>query len=142
MYNNCQIILHFLPMKTLSLILRILLGLLLLLPVAGTAGMMPPPTADMYSTPGAWNYMSALMEVGFMMPMIGILCFVCAMLFFMNRTALGAALLAPFTVNVIAFHLFLDAALISAEAIPAYILVILNAYFLWINREKYAPMWS
>ena len=128
-------------MKTLSHVLRFILGLFLLLPVAGTLGFAPEPDASMY-TEQAWNFMSALMETGYMMPMIGLLAFVCAVLFFLNRTALAAALLAPFTVNVITFHWFLDAAPISASSVPAYILLLLKAYFLWENRQKYATLWK
>lgn len=91
-------------MKILSLILRILLGLFLLMPVAGALGFLPAPTAEMY-TPEGWAFMSALMKSGYMMPLIGLTCFVCALLFFIGRTALGAVLLAPFTVNVICFPL-------------------------------------
>ena len=128
-------------MKTTNLVLRILLGLFLLMPVAGALKLFPEPTAEMYS-PEGWAFMSALMNTGYMMPLIALLSLVCGVLFLMNRTALAAALLAPFTVNVIGFHLFLDAATISAPAIPAYILLVLNAYFLWINKEKYNPLWS
>lgn len=127
-------------MKITNHILRILLGLLLLMPVAGTLGLMPEPTADMYTTTQAWDFISALANSGYMMPLIGVTAFICSILFFANKTALGAVILAPFTVNVIAFHLFLDASPISAGAIPAYILVALNLYFLWSNKAKYTAM--
>ncbi|MEK7137715.1 MAG: hypothetical protein AAB853_05535 [Patescibacteria group bacterium] len=53
-------------MKILSLVLRILIGLFLLMPVAGAFGLFPEPTAEMYS-PEGWAYMSALMATGYMM---------------------------------------------------------------------------
>jgi len=102
---------------------------------------MPEPTADMY-TPEGWAFMLALMNTGYMMQMIGVLSLVCAVLLFMNKTALAAVLLAPFTVNVIVFHLFLDVTPISAAATPAYILLFINAFFLWMNWRKYKMLWS
>jgi hypothetical protein len=128
-------------MKIVNTILRVLLGLFLLMPVTGGLGMMPEPTEEMYS-PEGWMFMSALMNSGYMMPLIALTCLACAILLFANRTALAAILLAPFTINVIAFHVFLDAAPISAAAIPAYILLMLNAYFLWVNTEKYRQLWK
>lgn len=129
-------------MKKLNLLFRILLGLLLLMPVMGALGIFPEPTAEMYSTQAAWEFSSALTNSGYMMPMIGLLALVCSVLFFANKTAIAAALLAPFTTNVIAFHVFLDATLLSSATIPAYILVLLNGYFLWQNLPKYKALWS
>ena len=127
-------------MKVTYHIVRIVLGLLLLMPVAGSFGLFPEPTADLY-TPEGWNYMSALMQTGFMMPAIGVICLVCAILLLWGKTALAAVLLAPFTVNVILFHLFLDASIVSAAAIPAYILVVSNAFLRWYERRKYVVLW-
>lgn len=123
-------------MKILTLVLRILFGLLLLMPAAGALGLLPEPTAEMY-TPEGWAFMEALMTTPYMMPLIGITSLIVGVLFLAGKNALAAILLAPFTVNVILFHIFLDAAPISAAAIPAYILVALNLYFLWVERKKY-----
>ena len=124
-------------MKTLNHVLRFILGLLLLMPTAGALGLFPEPSADMYSSIESWEFISALNSTGYMMPLITITTLLCALLLFANRTALAAVILAPFTVNVILFHLFLDASPISAAATPAYILLVLNIYFLWVNRNKY-----
>lgn len=128
-------------MKIFALVLRILLGLFLLMPVVGALGVLPEPTADMYS-PAGWAFMSALMETGYMMPLVTITSLICAILFFWGKEALAAVLLAPFTVNVIAFHLFLDPNPFAATTIPAWILLLLNLFFLWRNREKYKMLWA
>jgi len=128
-------------MKILHTTLRILLGLFLLMPVAGVTGLIPEPTAEMY-TPEGWVFMSALMSSGYMMPLIAITCGICAVLFLANRTALAAVLLAPFTVNVIAYHWFFDPTPISAESSLAYVLLVLNVFFLIRNKKAYAPLWS
>lgn len=129
-------------MKITNIVLRTLLGLFLLMPLFAAFGLIPEPTEEMYSTPEAWAYMSALMDTGFMMWAITIVSVVCGVLFLIGRTALGAVLLAPFTVNVILFHIFLDSSPITPNAIPAYILLALNVYFLWINRAKYQEIWA
>ena len=132
--------LSLLPMKILNVIMRILLILILVMPVLGTIGVFPPPTEDMF-TPQGWAFISALMNTGYMMPLMGLLNVVCLILVIMNRTALAAVLLAPFTVNVILFHVFLDASPVSAAAIPAYVLLITNVFFLWWNWGKYEKLW-
>jgi hypothetical protein len=55
--------------------------------------------------------------------------------------ALVAALLAPITVNVMCFHWFLDAAPVSASSSLGYILLVLNAFFLWDNCDKLKKLW-
>lgn len=128
-------------MKILNGIARVLLVLLLIMPVLGTLGVFPAPTADLYTQQG-WAFMSALMATGYMMPLLGITCAVCLVLFAIGRTALGAVILAPFTVNVILFHIFLDAMPVSAASSMGWLLLVLNAYFLWINRKKYKTLWT
>ena len=78
-------------MKTLNIVLRVLFALLLLMPVAGTLGIFPPPAAEMY-TPEGWAFMSALMNTGYMMPIFAFVCFVCAILLFVGQSALAAIL--------------------------------------------------
>ena len=128
-------------MKIARIVLRVLLMLVLLMPVAGFFGFFPPPTAEMF-TPEGWAFMSALMQTGYMTALMALTSFICVVLLAIGRTALAAIILAPFTVNVIAFHWFLDAAPIGSASIPAYVLLILNAFFLWENRNTYRGLWS
>lgn len=127
-------------MKIVRIVMRILLCLLLVIPVLGTLGVFPAPTADLY-TPNGWAFMSALMASGYMMPLLGILCAVAFILTAINKTALAAILLAPMTVNVIAFHAFVDTGLLNPAASLGILLLILNAFFLWDNRATYKTLW-
>jgi len=127
-------------MKYVRIVLRILLCLVLLIPVLGTLGVFPEPTAEFY-TPSGWAFMSALMAAGYMMPLLGILCAAVLVLTAMNKTALAAILLAPMTVNVIAFHAFVDTGLLHPAASLGIVLFLLNAFFLWDNRAKYKTLW-
>jgi hypothetical protein len=127
-------------MKILDIVCRVLLGLLLLMPVAGAIGLFPPPTADLY-TPEAWPFMSALLSSGYMLPLMGVVFAVCLVLLILNKTALMAVLLAPISVNVLFFHIFLQNDP-PASASFGVLLVLLNVYFLWRNWPKYKPMWA
>jgi len=124
-------------MKTTNLVLRIILTLILLIPVGGTLGLFPAPTAEMYGTAESWNFMSAMMQTGYMMPLIGLSFAICAILLFTGHQALSALMLVPLTVNIMAFHWFTNASPISAESALGYILLALNLYLLWYNRQKY-----
>lgn len=127
-------------MKIVRIVLRVLLCLVLLLPILGTLGVFPEPTADLY-TPNGWAFMQALMASGYMMPLLGILCAVVFVLTAMNKTALAAVLLAPMTVNVIAFHAFVDTGILHPAASLGILLFALNAFFLWDNRATYRALW-
>lgn len=127
-------------MKILTIVLKILFGLVLLLPVLGALGVFPPPTPDLYSPPG-WAFMQALMATGYMLPLIGVTCAVCLVLVIIGCTALAAVLITPLTVNVVLFHLLLDHSMFSPAALLAWVLLITNAYFLWIERKKYKALW-
>lgn len=123
------------------MILRVLLGLILLIPILGAFGVFPAPTADLYSDPNGWAFMSALIVTGYMMPLIGLTCALALVLLVMNRTALMAVILAPLTLNVILFHIFLNVTPVSLESSLGWALFLLNAYFLWLNRAKYKTLW-
>jgi hypothetical protein len=85
--------------------------------------------------------MSALIASGYMLPLLAILSAVCIVLLILKKDALAAVLLAPMSVNVICFHTFVDTGLISPSAILGIMLFVLNAFFLWVNREKYRILW-
>lgn len=127
-------------MKIVRIVLRVLLCLLLAIPLLGTLGVFPAPTADLY-TPNGWAFMSALMGSGYMFPLLGIVSAVVVILTLMNKMALAAIVLAPMTVNVIAFHTFVDTGLFTPNASLGILLLVLNAFFLWDNRSKYKTLW-
>lgn len=111
------------------------------MPVLALFGIMPQPSAEMYSESG-WQFIKALMDTGYMMPLVQIANVMCGILLLANRTALAAVMLVPLTINIILFHFFLDAAPISAAAIPAYVLLVGNIVFLYQNRSKYTQILS
>lgn len=128
-------------MKALHHVLRILLGIIFLLPALGGLGVFPQPTADMYTSEG-WAFIDALIRTGYMFPLIGVFSIIVALSAFANRTAFTAIMLLPFTVNIILFHVMLDAVPVSASSALAYIVAAINVFLLWYNWKKYLPLFT
>lgn len=124
-------------MKILNIILKIVLCLILVSPILGAFGIFPAPTPDLYNTPEAYNFIDALMKTGYLNYLIAIVFAISLLLIITGRMALAALLMLPVTVNIIAFHLFLDGGLFTTGAILGNVLFILNIYFLWQNKTHY-----
>ncbi|HEY0979894.1 MAG TPA: hypothetical protein VGE18_00590 [Candidatus Paceibacterota bacterium] len=127
-------------MKIINIILKVLLCFLLVSPIAGALGFFPAPTAEMYNTPEAFAFIEALSATGYLTAMIALVFAIALVLIIMKRMALAALLLLPVTINIIAFHLFLDGGLLTAGAIMGNVLFALNLYFLWQNRSAYQQL--
>ncbi len=126
--------------KYLDPIFKALLTLLMISPILGTLGIFPAPTRDLYNSDLAFDFISALMSAKYIMIIMAI-CFVVAIiLFWTRRSAAAALLILPFTVNIVAFHLFLDGGLFTAGAIMGNLFILLNIYFLWQNRGVYKQL--
>lgn len=122
---------------------RVLLSLILLMPVLGVLGVFPAPTADMYNTPQAFQFITILSELGFYINYtIGIVSVLALIALWTGRVALAAILILPVTVNVVGFHLFLDGGLFTMGALLGNIMALVNLYLLWENRETYRPLWQ
>lgn len=111
--------------------------LLLISPILGVLGVFPAPTADLYNSVQAFDFIDMLMKVGYINYMIALVFAVSIVLIVTNRIAFAALLLTPITINIVAFHAFLDGGLFTAGAIMADMLLVLNFYFLWQNRSRY-----
>lgn len=96
-------------------------------------GFMPPPELP----PDAGAFMQALGKTGYMIPLIGLTEVVAgALLLSRLWSALGLFILAPVSVNIVLFHLFLA----PAAGVPAYVLAAINLYLLFAYLPKYRPM--
>ncbi len=126
--------------KTIDIVLKVVLSLILVLPILGLTPLMPPVTQDLYNTPEAFQFIVTLNEIRYIsiiMAVVHVLALVCL---WTRRTALAALLILPITVNVVAFHLVLDGGLLTAGAVLGNIMLLINAYFLWQHRREYAPL--
>lgn len=117
---------------------RILLGAILVFAggmyFAMIAGLVPQPPA-MEGAAGA--FMEGLMASGYLMTVVKVLEVVFGLLFLFNQwTKLVLVLLAPLSVNFVLFHVFLA----PADGVLAYVVFLLNAYLLWVNRDAYEEL--
>ena len=114
--------------------LRIVLGLILV--VMGLnkfIGFLPMP--EMPEAAGA--LMGAFAESGYIMPMVGQVELVVGVLLLAGFfVPLALVLLAPLSVNIILFHLFLDPVGIFMGLLVA----ALNLYLLFVHIDRYKPM--
>lgn len=126
--------------KIINIVLKVLLSFIMVMPILGALGVFPAPTADLYNNPKAFAFIEALMGSGYMNLMMALVFAVAFVSLWLKREALAALLLLPITVNIVAFHLFLDGGLLTPGAIMGNVLLLLNVYFLWQNRAVYAPL--
>lgn len=126
--------------RTIDILLKVVLSVILLLPILGVTGVFPPPTQDLYNTPEAFQFILTLEQtryINVIMVAVHVVALVCL---WTRRTALAALLILPITVNVVAFHLVLDGGLLTGGAVLGNVMLLINAYFLWQHRNQYAPL--
>ena len=126
--------------KIIDIALKVVLSIILVMPILGLVGVFPPPTQDLYNTPEAFAFIETITEgryISMIMAVVHVLALVCL---WTRRTALTALLILPITVNVVAFHAFLDGGLLTPGAILGNVMLLINLYFLWQHRRVYAPL--
>ncbi len=119
-------------------IARMLLGLpLLVFGLNAFFNFIPQP--DMVMPEKALRFATALAESGYMMPLIGITMLVSGALLILNRfVPLALLFLAPFFVNSLCFHVFLE----HSGLPPALVFSALVAYLAWVYRAAYRPLFQ
>lgn len=117
-------------------VVRFLLGALFVITgLNGFLNFLPQPTAALPA--GALAFITALMKTGYMFPLIMATQLVSGVLLVSNRfVPLALALLAPFIVNSIAFHLFLE----PTGRPMAFAVLAAELYLAWTYRSAYGPM--
>lgn len=115
---------------------RILLGLpLVVFGLNGFLNFIPPPTAPLPE--GAAAFAGALAQTGYMMRLIGATQLTVGILLCLNRfVPLALALFAPFIVNSLAFHVFLEPSGLPMAAV----FLALELYLAWAYRNSYRQM--
>lgn len=81
--------------------------------------------------------MTALMEIGWLLPLIAVAEIIGGLLFMINKfRALGAIIIFPIMIGIILTHIFVD-----TSGLPlAIVLLAINLWVIIENREKYLPM--
>ena len=84
--------------------------------------------------PGAAAFAGALLASGYMMPLLGVTFLLVALMLVTNRfVPLALALFAPFIVNSILFHIFLEHTGLPMSAV----FLALELYLVWSYRSAY-----
>lgn len=122
--------------RYLPVIARILLGLsLFVFGLNGFLNFIPQPETPMPEA--AMAFAGALVATGYMMKLIAVTHLVVGALLLLNRfVPLALALFAPFIVNSIAFHLFLERSGLGV----ACVFLAFELYLAWAYRAAFRPM--
>lgn len=83
------------------------------------------------------NAMKALMEISWLLPLIAVFEIIGGTLFIFSKTrALGAIIILPINIGIFLTHL-----LIAPSGLPiAIVLMLINVWVIFENKEKYLPM--
>jgi hypothetical protein len=96
---------------------------------------IPPPPTPMPA--GAAAFAEALMKTGYMMHLIGATQLIVGLLLLVNRfVPLALVLIAPFLVNSLAFHLYLERSGLPMVAV----FCAFELYLAWAYRKAYGPV--
>jgi len=117
-------------------VVRILMGLpLVVFGLNAFLNFIPPPSTPLPE--GAAAFAGALVNTGYMMQLIGLTHLTVGLLLLINRfVPLALALFAPFMVNSVAFHIFLE-----HSGLPmALVFLGLELYLAWVYRAAFRPM--
>ena len=122
--------------RYLPVVVRFLLGLsLVVFGLNAFLNFIPPPSAPLPE--GAAAFAGALMKTGYMMQLIGITQLAVGVLLVINRfVPLALVLIAPFLVNSLAFHGFLE----PSGLVMAIIFSGLTVYLAWCYRKYYTSV--
>ena len=115
-----------------TMILRILLAVILLFfGLNKFFHYLPAPEPP----EGSFGY--ALMQTGYMLPLIGLSEIIPGFLLLINKwVGFALAWLVPITVNILAFHLKFD----PSTILPGLVIALLNAYLIYANWHKFKTL--
>jgi uncharacterized membrane protein YphA (DoxX/SURF4 family) len=115
---------------------RVLMGVLFFLSgLNGLLNLLPPPATQLPDK--AQAFVAALMNTGYMFPLIMATQLLAGALLLANRfVPMALVLIAPFIVNSVAFHVFLE-----PSGLPmALVVLALELYLACTYRQAYRPM--
>lgn len=119
-------------------IVRLLLGIILL--VFGLNKFYPLPFLPSPKLPeNAAEFMNSLVATGYVLPVVGVLeVFIGIMLLAKKWVAFALILLAPISLNIVLFHIFLDLPSIGGAVLVA----VLNIILIYKHWPQYRPLFS
>ncbi len=122
--------------KKVVLVVRLIFGIILI--ALGVLAFSNLPIPDFYPA-NALAFLQAISDTGYMNYFMGIIQIIVGLMFLTRRyVALGAILLAPITINILMFHLFLDLKTI----LPGLVLAALNVFIAYTEWDKYRDLFK
>jgi uncharacterized membrane protein YphA (DoxX/SURF4 family) len=124
--------------RLLPAVARILMGLIFFIfGLNGFLHFIPQPKTPMPE--GALAFATALMNTGYMMPLVSGTQLLVGVLLLLNLfVPLALALIAPIIVGIICFHIFLAPA--PGAMAPGTVVLVLELYLAWAYRNAFRPM--
>lgn len=117
-------------------IVRLLLGILLVVFGSNKFLNFIPMEAP---TGGAADFMNSLNTTGYIFPVVGVLeVFIGLLLLIKKWVPFAVILLAPISINILLFHLFLDIPGVSV----ALLVTVLNAILIYKHWRLYRPLFT
>jgi hypothetical protein len=114
-------------------------GAFLLFGLNGFLQFLPPPAEP--PPPGAMAFAGALLQTGYMFPLIKGTEVLASLLLLSGRyVPLALTLLAPIVVNIVAFHVFLAPS--AGSLLIALTLLALGIYLAWTERAIFRPFFQ
>ncbi len=124
--------------KYAHLLAKVIFSLILILPIAGTTGVIGEATRDLYETDQAFAFIEMLVAIGYINYMMVVVHLLALIALWTRREVVAALLTLPISLNVVAFHLVLDGGLFTAGALLGNIMLLINLYLLWLHRSTLA----
>ncbi len=131
-------------MKNIHNAIRIITGLFFVAIFFSKFGFLPSAahSPEMFSATG-WVFISAINEIGYLFPVIGLISLASGVAFLANRyVALAALLMLPLTVNFALFHIFVGLPMEThfLRESAGFIPLALNVYMIYSQRKKYKEL--
>lgn len=121
--------------------LKVIFSLIILIPVVSLIGILLgydiQPKPEYYQTAEAYGFIKVLMDSMYITVINSLVFTLGLVLLWTNRTALASVIVFPITVNIVAFHAFLDGGLLTGGALMGNIMFAINVYFFWYHKEQY-----
>lgn len=124
------------PFRVATAVVRVLMGApLVVFGLNGFLNFIPPPQTPLPE--GATAFLGALVNSGYMMQLIAVTHLIVGVLLLINRfVPLALVLFAPFIVNSIAFHIFLE----PTGRFIAGVFLLFELYLAWVYRAAFRPL--
>lgn len=125
-------------------ILKIIFSLIIIIPIVSLVGIWLgydiQPKPEYYTNMEAYNFIKILMDTQYITIINALVFSVGLLMLWTKRTALASVIIFPITLNVVAFHAFVDGGLLTGGAMMGNLMLAINLYFFWYHFPKYSDL--